>query len=127
RDSFNLVQPMLRALRSGDSKLMAQYEDMTLSRFNVVTEVERVKKELNTPISIVPPAVETLEISVLDGEMKPVAEKSEALMRKATKPPLSSDSLPMIVKNGSKNGWSAYQSLFDAGFIKDVKEFWTAT
>ncbi len=106
-EQLRLVQPMLDALRSGDTEKLNQYPDMQPIIWEDFLAEELSKhqiKQKHEPI---------IEISI-DNAKKTPKQKINSIKS------LENNDIPKVVENGLHNGVDSYESLQKAGVIIDL-------
>ncbi len=116
-EGFRIIQPMLKALKSGNTRELAKYQDVYIPEMNlsdifietrnriVINSIASEKKDQKILYN-------KLEIDL--NAIKPEKGKS---VRKKEDIPSEADDIRVIISEGAKNNKTAYESLKEHGYI----------
>jgi hypothetical protein len=123
-DSFRTAQPVLKALRDGDSMALRRLSDIFPVDFS--SEIQRVRST-SLPAQKTSPEIlqESGEKTLEEEQLKSSAPKTNP--KKSAKRPNCTDASPGslmdISRKGQQRGVAAYEALKSAGLIRDTSEF----
>lgn len=110
KENLKLVQPMITALKTGDVRRIASYEDVFVGGIDLGKYIDkaRQKTDISSPVK----ANKEDKSKIM--EQKEIIEKKE----KRTKGEYTVDDLRFIVDKGKQENKSAFETLMEAGYIK---------
>lgn len=115
RDNFKLVQPMIKALKSGSIREISRFEDLYIPNFDV-NEIR------NTLIKDIKLSRETLkQTERIKREKVDIQLEDKKARQPIILSELSKDDIRFIVYDGSNKNKNAYDTLKEYGYIKDIR------
>ncbi len=125
RESLSFLEPMLKAIKSGDYRTISNFEDLLPLDINKLCE-----NRINSTASqiILTDNIKSRGSINKNRNCKTSKEKQIKAYDNSNpinkSPKIDNNDLRIIIKQAKKEGLSAYEALKQAGFIKDpVKEF----
>lgn len=128
KENLQLVQPMIKALRSGSIREMAKYEDVYIPNIDLNNVLSTTKEKIKLNF-----AAEELLNKIKEKEKDSSIEETinkEAVINKKqskrkvkeTREQINPHDIRYIVQQGEKDNKSAYEVLKEKGYIKDFKD-----
>lgn len=125
RDNFKLVQPMIRALKSGSIREISRFEDLYIPNFDFNEIINKSKESIKLNYTAIKEArkndiKEEKQKFILDNtDMQFGTKKSN---QHTSVDELSLDDIRLIVHNGANKNKNAYGALKECGYIRDISE-----
>lgn len=116
KDNFKLVQPMIKALKSGSIREISRFEDLYIPNFDVNEIRNTLIKDIKSNHEILK-QTEKIKRDKVDIQLEDKKARQPIILSE-----LSKDDIRFIVYHGSNTNKNAYDALKEYGYIRDISE-----